>query len=45
MHLVFRILFPRAPIGSRALYSDGTTLVLGLLLIFKLDAQLRELGF
>ena len=35
MHCIyFRILFTRAPIDSRALRSDGTTLVLGLLFIF-----------
>ena len=35
MHCIyFRILFTRAPIDSRALRSDGTTLVLGLLFFF-----------
>ena len=35
MHCIyFRILFTRAPIDSRALRFDGTTLVLGLLFIF-----------
>ena len=37
MHCIyFRILFTRTPIDSRALRSDGTTLVLGLLFFFKL---------
>ena len=32
--IYFRILFTRTPIDSRALRSDGTALVLGLLFIF-----------
>ena len=35
MHCIyFRILFTRAPIYSRAIHSDGTTLVFGLLFIY-----------
>ena len=40
MHCIyFRILFTRAPIDSRALRSDGTTLVLGLLFLFSIKVS------